>query len=103
MFGIIGRGTFSAGVEFAIQMQRQLDVTFIGEPTRGKPNHYGESGTLKLPYSGLSVGFSEKYYQLSDSGDERPWIAPDILIVKSFDEYVAGQDPAVEAALSHGQ
>ncbi|MDH3626611.1 MAG: S41 family peptidase [Acidobacteriota bacterium] len=99
VFGLIGRGTFSAAIEFAIQMERSLNATFVGEPTRGKPNHYGESEDLELPYSGLSIGYSAKFYQLSDVQDERPWIPPDIPVGTSFEDYIAGRDPALDTVL----
>jgi len=96
---LAGRHTFSAAQNLANRLERWTEAVFVGEPTGSRPNVPGERTELVLPWSGLRASISNRYWQDSDPGDERPWIAPDVRVEPSADEYFAGRDPVLEAVL----
>jgi len=98
LFVILGRRTFSSAILNALDLGKKTEAVFYGEPTGGKPNHYGEIETLTLPNLGLKVSYSTKYIQFVD-GDE-PSLIPDVLVELSLDDYLALRDPVLEAILA---
>jgi tetratricopeptide (TPR) repeat protein len=73
---------------------------FVGEPTGGRPNHYGDARRVTLPNSGLEVSISTLYWQDGGPMDERPWVPPDIAVDVAGADYAAGRDPVLEAVLA---
>ena len=67
----------------------------VGEPSGSKPNHIGEAGWFKLPYSGLMGLISTQFHQTSKAEDNRKWIAPHIPISLSSIDYFNGNDKAL--------
>jgi Peptidase family S41 len=100
LFIIIGPRTFSAGVNAAAYFQRETHALFVGEPTGGKPNSPGDETFFTLPYSKIAVNFSDVYWESGWPNDARWSIAPDIYTPRTFAQYVAGDDPAMDAVLS---
>lgn len=101
VFTIIGPNTFSAAAQFALDLDLHTNTVFVGEPTGGKPNHYGELGRFRLPNSGLEIRFSRFYHQASDPFDTRPAIFPDVPALPSVEDFRAGRDRALEAIRSY--
>jgi hypothetical protein len=101
IFTIIGPGTFSAATQFALDLDLHTNTVFVGEPTGGRPNHYGEVGRFRLPNSQLEVRFSALYHQASDPTDMRTAIHPDIEATPSVGDFRAGRDAALEAIRSY--
>jgi hypothetical protein len=97
LFVIVGRLTFSAAMNLAVDIERNSPAIFVGEPTGASPNHFGETRVLKLPRSGITVLHSTLYWQSSDPRDTRPWIAPSIRAELSSADYRLNRDPALEA------
>jgi C-terminal processing protease CtpA/Prc len=97
LFVLTGRNTASAAVNLATDLDRLTDATFVGEPTGGKPNTHGNEIAVPLPYSGLTLGLSNAYWQHSYPQDERLGIAPDVPVALSSGAYFAGRDPALHA------
>lgn len=97
LFVIIGRSTFSSAVLNALSLQQKTDAIFVGEPSGGSPNHFGELQQLTLANSGISISYSTKYFQWVDGDADA--IYPDIEIGLSFADYLAGNDPALEKIL----
>lgn len=95
-FTIIGRNTFSAAMNLSNDIERQTNVIFVGEPTGSKPNFVGETNIILLPYSGLSVSCSSRYWQNYLSDDYRKWIAPQLGVKYYSDDYKNGIDPAMD-------
>lgn len=93
--------TFSAAQNFATRLERETDALFVGEPTGGAPNHFGDAKFASAPQSKLPYIISRLRWQDMPPFDKRPWILPDIPAPPSFDDYVAGRDAALEAALAH--
>lgn len=101
LFAIIGRRTFSAAMNLAVDLERHTRVLFVGEPTGASPNHYGENGIIVLPHRGLEINVSTLWWQYSVPFDDRPWIAPDVPARLGSEHYAANCDPAMDAALTH--
>ncbi|NRY60803.1 peptidase S41 [Clostridium beijerinckii] len=91
---IVGRATFSASIVDAVNWRKETNATFIGQPTSGKPNHYGEIKSFTLPNSKLNVSYSTSYVEICD--DESDSFIPDKKIEISIDDYVNKNDPVLE-------
>lgn len=100
-FTIIGRQTFSAAMNLAVDLERHTRVIFVGEPTGSSPNHYGENGSIELPNSGLHISVSKLWWQSSLPYDDRSWITPEIPAPLGSIDYSANRDPAMDAALNY--
>jgi hypothetical protein len=99
LFVLAGRGTFSASEFILEDLDRLTDAVFIGEPASSRPISYGDAYQAKLPNSGIAVRSSIRYWRSGQ--DERPYIPIDVATPFKFADYVAGRDPALEAALSY--
>lgn len=91
---IIGRETFSSAILNAMDFKRLTKAIFVGEETSGKPNHFGEVRSFKLPTSKLSIGYSTKYFKKTDENINT--LKPDISIEMSFSDFTKGIDPVYE-------
>ncbi len=94
-FTIIGRNTFSAAQNLTGYLERETNVIFAGEPTGSRPDFVGETNLITLPYSGLRVSCSSRYWQNSLSDDYRNWVAPQLGVKYFYDDYKNGTDPAM--------
>jgi C-terminal processing protease CtpA/Prc len=98
LYVLIGRDTFSSAVLNAIDLRQEAGAVFVGEPSGGRPNHYGEIKSLELPDLGRRLTYSTKYFTHYEEGDPAA-LMPDIEAPVSFEAYVDGRDPALEAVL----
>lgn len=98
LFVVLGRQTFSSAILNAIDLRKRTPAIFVGEPTGGKPNHFGEVKTLKLPWTKLEVSYSTKYFQASY--EDTPSLMPDFSVEVSIADYRARRDPVLDAILS---
>lgn len=96
-FVITGRRTFSAAMNAAVELERNTEAIFVGEPTGSSPNFVGEVSPTTLPCSGLRVSLSSLYWQGSLPNDHRTWIAPSIPAPLSVRDFRDNRDPAMEA------
>jgi len=99
LFVIIGKGTFSSALQNAITLSLETNAILVGEPTGGKPNHYGEVRNFKLPNVGLRIQYSTRYwlnYPISDPLT----LEPDLPATLTIDDLLNGRDPALEKILS---
>ena len=101
LFVLMGRSTWSAAQFLLNRLQGYTDVLFVGEPSGSKGNHYGDSRRVTLPNSQLTVRVSVYYWQEWEPWDARPWTAPHVTAELSSEDYRAGGDPALRAALSY--
>jgi hypothetical protein len=103
LFVIIGRTTFSAASHLVTYLERFTHATFVGEPTGGSPNHFGDARPIDLSNSGLRAGASTIYWQnsLPVPFEERSWTPPEIAAQLTSRDWARGIDPALEAILSH--
>ncbi len=97
LFMITGRGTFSAAMMFALDLEKYTNAIFVGEPTGARPNGYGDSRKVTLPNSGLTIRVSTLQWQYSDPRDDRDAIAPQVPAMLTSADYRANRDPALDA------
>lgn len=100
LWALIDRGTFSAAVMLAADLEQRTPALLVGEKTGGHPNSYGDSKRRLLPNTGLTVRVSSLYWQLTGPTDSRNGIAPLIPVEESFADWRAGRDKALETALA---
>lgn len=98
---LIGRRTFSSAILNAIRLKQNAHAVLIGEPTSGKPNHYGQVMSFRLPNSELEVFYSTKHFRYSTEDTDS--LMPDVLVELTSKDYFAGADPVLDAALSYKQ
>ena len=101
LFLVTGRETFSACQNFTNQMEWETEVLVVGEPTGSSPNFVGEGNPIELPYSGLVVNGSSRYWQDSLSDDYREWIAPDLVAEMTSDDFRNNNDPAMRVIMQY--
>ena len=99
IFVLMGRETFSAGQNLLTDITKYSNPILVGEPSGSKPNHIGEAGWFKLPYSGLMGLISTQFHQTSKAEDNRKWIAPHIPIKLSSSDYFDGTDKAMDIVM----
>lgn len=97
LYVIIGRKTFSSAILNAISFKKETKAIFVGEATSGKPNHYGEVKSFKLPNSKMTIRYSTKYFTNYDKDDSS--FIPDKEIHMSIDDYINGVDPVMKLIL----
>lgn len=93
LFVILGRRTFSSAVLNAIQLKNLTNATFVGEPTGGRPNHFGEVQMFKLKNSGLAISYSIKYFTMAKEDTDSFY--PDITVELTLEDYLNGRDPVL--------
>ncbi|MGH4125168.1 MAG: S41 family peptidase [Clostridium sp.] len=95
LFIIIGRETFSSALLNSFFLKENTSAIFLGEPTGGKPNCYGEVQRFILKNFGLTVCYSTKYYKIIKD-DTLPSLFPDVNIALTIQNYVNNEDPCFE-------
>ena len=99
IFVVVGRRTFSSAILNSLDFQNHTEAIFVGEPTGGRPNHYGEVRKFTLPKHGLTVNYSTKYFTHSKKDDNSFY--PDHEIYITFKDYENGIDPIMEWILKY--
>jgi len=99
IIALTSRYTFSSAMTNAHQLKERLGAVLIGEPTGGKPNHFGQLGSFILPNSKLTVSHSTKWFQKVEGDPDS--VHPDVLIEVGSADFFAGNDPVLDAALSY--
>lgn len=97
LFVIVGRKTFSSAILNSIDFRNETNAIFLGEPTGGKPNHYGEVKFIKLPNTKMEVSYSTKYF--TSSKDDTPSFMPDEIIEPSIPDFLNKKDSIMENIL----
>ncbi len=100
LFVLIGRSTFSAAQFLVNELERYTNALFVGEPSGGKANSYGDSRKITLPHSGITVRVSTLWWQV-DERDKRQWKSPDIAAELTSSDYRNNLDPALQAVLDY--
>jgi tetratricopeptide (TPR) repeat protein len=100
LFVLIGRSTWSAAQGLVNELEKYTNALFVGEPSGGKVNSYGDSTKIILPNSGITVRVSTLWWQ-EDERDRRPWTAPQVAADLTFEDYRTNNDPALKAALAY--
>ncbi|MEM9997709.1 MAG: hypothetical protein AAF809_08405 [Bacteroidota bacterium] len=85
--------TFSSAVINAMDFRLMTGAEFVGTPTGGAPNHFGEVKVFRLPYSGQVVAHSTAFFGYMN-GDPTT-IRPDRTLVPRFADFLDGEDPVL--------
>lgn len=99
LYILVGRKTFSAGVNLIGHLTAHTHAFFVGEPAGASLNHFGDAVTYLLPNSGLELQVSRLYHQMSTSDDKRRVISVQYPAIFDSSQYFSGQDPALDAIL----
>ena len=117
---VLGNQTFSAGIVTAAILKARAGerVLVVGERVGDNLTNWSEGDLLVLPNSGLRVHYADGYHDWRDGYDEgdpryrfNPRVAaynqrysaaagslePDVAAPLTFDDFLAGRDPALEA------
>lgn len=97
---LIGRGTFSAAMMLAIDLEKHIAPIFLGELTGGATTTYGDSRRTVLPQTGITIRISTLFHQYAGAKDRRHGIAPHIEVLPTWRSVRAGVDEALDAALA---
>jgi hypothetical protein len=100
-FTLIGRRTFSAAQNLVNDLESYTNTLFVGEPTAGSPNFYGDASRIVLPNSGIMVRVSTLWWQDLDSRDTRKWTGPHIAVELSSEDYFTNNDPLMKTILAY--
>lgn len=100
LYVIVGRDTFSSALLNVFSLKEKTKAIFLGEPTGGKPNCYGEVKRFNLKNSGLTVCYSSKYYEVIDD-DSILSFYPDIEIEVTALNYINNEDPILNYIISN--
>jgi hypothetical protein len=100
LFVIIGRRTFSACQNLVNELDNYTNAIFVGEPTSENINFYGDNRRIDLPNSKLPVFLSFAWWQDKPQWENGPWLAPDIAVDMTFDDFRNNRDPALDAVFS---
>jgi len=96
---IISRTTFSAAENFVTELERRAHPIFVGEPSGGSPNLYGDAESIALPASGVTARIATVYWQKSTPDDPRITTDPQVPVPLASVDFFAGRDPVLAAAL----
>lgn len=100
LIALIGRVTFSAAANFATELEATTGVTFVGEPSGGSPNLYGDAFKRVLPGGHQALYVASRYWVKSTPDDPRVAIEPDVAVPYSSQDYFGDRDPVLAAALA---
>lgn len=94
---LIGRENVSAATRTAAALERETEAVFVGEPTPARADNFlCECVDITLDHSGFVIELPTYWAR---TGDLRPAVAPDFLMPLSSEDFFAGRDPVLEAAL----
>jgi hypothetical protein len=99
-FVLIDRETYSAGINFVIDVERLTNALLLGEPTGGSVEQHGDASVLTLPYSGRIFVISSAIWNISSPRDDRKYIAPDVPVELTPADLLANRDPVLETVLA---
>ncbi|MBX7247954.1 MAG: hypothetical protein K1X35_02770 [Caulobacteraceae bacterium] len=101
LYVIVSPSTFSAAQNLTNRIERETYALFIGGPTGGAPNHYGDARPLRGEATGVTAIVSSLAWFDGYPQDERPWVLPDLPVPDTFDAWRSGRDLAIARALTH--
>jgi hypothetical protein len=97
---LTSRVTFSAAMQLVVDLEQRTPAVFVGEPTGGSPNQFGDAEPVELPATGLTARVATVSWTTAGEGDERLTREPDVFVPLTSDAYFAGDDPVLDAALA---
>jgi C-terminal processing protease CtpA/Prc len=96
---LTSRTTFSAAMQLVVDLEQRTPAVFVGEPTGGSPNQYGDAIPVELPRSGRRAHVATIEWLTSGAGDERLTREPDLRVATGSTSFFSGEDLTLVAAL----
>jgi hypothetical protein len=96
---LTSRITFSAAMQLVVDLEQRTNAVFVGEPTGGSPNQFGDAMEVELPETRLLAKVATVSWETAVRGDERLTRAPDLAVPLRSEDFFAGRDPVLDAAL----
>ncbi len=104
LYIINSRITQSAGIYFTTLLENNTYPIIVGEPAGAHPNIFngriGNHPQQSLPGTDISFRVSTVEAHFSDDIDDRHFIAPDIPMEMTYEEFVSGKDPLLKMAMN---
>ncbi|MBI5084706.1 MAG: hypothetical protein HZB13_08930, partial [Acidobacteria bacterium] len=115
-YGLSDGGTYSSGlfgIEFLVVGSplpewgtlppdvAMIQATIAGEPTGGKPAHFGETKSFTLPGSKIMGQYSTTYWPLWPGIPDRDAYYPDLPVELRSTDFFARHDPVLAAVTGH--
>jgi hypothetical protein len=97
---LTSRITFSAAMQLVVDLETKTNAVFVGEPTGGSPNQFGDAVDVELPTAGLVAHVATVSWETAGKDDERLAREPDIDVPLRSEDFFAGRDPVLDAALA---
>jgi len=94
VYVLIGSETYAMGVEVAYNLTDYMKAELVGTPARSVVNFYYSVYKAVCPNSGLVFTYPTKKRSGSSSGNEI--FKPDIEVEYTIEDYINGNDPAME-------
>jgi tetratricopeptide (TPR) repeat protein len=82
------------------EFSNYTNALFVGEPTAENINFYGDTRMVELPKTGIPVFLSFAWWQDKPQWENADWLAPQLAVDMSFEEYKTNKDPVLEACLN---
>jgi hypothetical protein len=93
IYVLIGRATFSAGMNNIYDLKRVLPIITVGEPTSASINHLGQPENFTMPNTGLNGSYSSNFI-VNIAGATGPTL-PDVEIPETLHDYNNFTDAAL--------
>ncbi len=94
LFVLVDQGSFSGGSEAAFTLKLETPAIFVGSPTGGMPNEYGEVRNFTLPNSRARISYSTNYFEVYPGLTTN--LIPDQMIAPTGLQAFQGVDPVLE-------
>jgi hypothetical protein len=115
IFVLVGPGTFSAALVTAALLKRYggEQVVLVGDTMGDRPHFWAEGKQIPLPNSHIHVRYASAFEDWGNGcddisrcfwlnvvyGEKNTSLEPQIKVATAFNDYAAGRDPVLEAAL----
>jgi hypothetical protein len=86
-------------MQLVVDLEARTDAVFMGEPTGGSPNQFGDAVRVELPATGLLARVATIWWETAGRDDERLARAPDVAVPSLSGDFFADRDRVLEAAL----
>jgi hypothetical protein len=103
LFVLIGRATFSAGINFVTDVELKTNAILMGEATGGSPNQYGDAKGVVLPNSGVKFRVSTQYWNKAGTNDHRQEHKPHLSLPLLSSDYFSGKDRLIKMVLDYSE
>ncbi len=101
LYVMISPQTFSAAQNATNRLERETFALFVGEPSGGSPNHYGDAQCVAGLATGITANISTLPWFDGYLMDKRLWVSPDLPAPQVFTDWRDGRDPALTIAMTH--